>query len=217
MTIKAVFFDLDGTLLYTIEDIASSLNSVLERHSFPTHTIEEYCGFIGDGMKMLVTRSLPMEVQEDQDRTNAIVAEFRKSYSVVAVPTTRPYEGIDALLEQLTDKGITLAVVTNKPHEKALAVVEEFFPKRFEHIVGQREGIPVKPDPTSAKEVQGLLSLQDDEILYIGDSGVDMQLAVSAGYKAVGVSWGYRSVDELRERGAEIILDAPLELLNHCC
>lgn len=217
MKIKAVFFDLDGTLLYTIEDIATSLNAVLARHSFPTHTIEEYCTFIGDGMKLLVTRSLPREVQKDQSRTDAIVAEFRKSYSVVANPTTRPYEGIQELLHELQLRGIPLAVVTNKPHEKALTVVEQFFPGSFEYIVGQREGIPVKPDPASAIEVQAKLSLESKEIIYVGDSGVDMQLAVSAGYSAVGVSWGYRSVEELKERGAECIISTPLELLEHCC
>lgn len=217
MKIKAVFFDLDGTLLYTIEDIAKSLNAVLRRHNFPTHTIEEYCAFIGDGMKMLVTRSLPVHIQKDVEQRNAIVAEFRKSYSVVADPTTRPYDGILELLQHLKEQGVVMAVVTNKPHEKALKVVEQFFPTMFEHIVGQREGIPVKPDPASAKEIQERLSLKDEEILYIGDSGVDMQLAVTAKYRSVGVSWGYRTVEELKERGAETIIYSPLELLALCC
>lgn len=216
MKIKAVFFDLDGTLLYTIEDIASSLNRVLERHAFPIHSIETYCTFIGDGMKLLVTRALPAEIQADQNKTDFIVAEFRKEYSIVENPTTCVYDGIPELLLELKKRGVTCAVVTNKPHDKALDVVARFFPNTFDVVVGQRDGIPVKPDPASAKEVQQKLGLTNDEIIYIGDSGVDMTLAATAGYFAVGCSWGYRSVEELKAKGAQVIIETPLEALGFC-
>ncbi len=215
MTIKALFFDLDGTLLYTIEDIATSLNGVLSKHGYPTHSVDQYCQFIGDGMKMLVLRALPEAIRINKPQAESIIAQFREAYSVVDEPTTQPYDGIMPLLKNLQDQGYYLAVVTNKPHDKALAVVDQFFPNVFDAVVGQREGIPVKPDPYSAKELQNSANLASSEIIYIGDSGVDMSLAVTAGYLPVAVEWGYRSTTELLEKGAKIVISTPLDLLSH--
>ncbi len=215
MAIKAVFFDLDGTLLYTLQDLANSFNHVLENHNFPTHSLDKYREFIGYGVRALVEKALPENVGSDPEQFKAILAEYAKVYGNVGKPTTEPYDGIMDLLKELQKREYKLAIITNKPHDRALEVVDKFFPDTFSHIIGQKAGVPVKPDPTLTVPLLDELGLQPQEVLYIGDSEVDMQLSYNANFTSIGVSWGYEDVPELEAAGAKIIINHPLEVLDH--
>ncbi len=214
MKFKSVLFDLDGTLLDTIEDLADSMNSVLERSGFPTHGIDRYKYFVGDGMLNLVRKALP-EDKPDDETVNRCFNEMRQEYDRRWANKTRLYDGIAELLDGLTAKNIKLAVLSNKPHDFTKIVVEKYLSAwSFNAVFGERPGIPKKPDPSGAFEVAGLLGLKPCQFLYLGDTNVDMKTAVSAGMHAVGASWGFRTIDELTESGAKDIVNHPAELLK---
>lgn len=214
MKFKAVIFDLDGTLLDTIDDLANSMNSVLERSGHPIHSAEAYKYFVGDGMRKLVKRALPEAFRQDTV-IDGFLAEMKAEYGKRWDEKTQPYKGIPELLNALTDKGLKLAVLSNKVDEFTKLVVAKFLPEwKFEAVIGEGNGIPKKPDPSGASMISTQLGINPGEILYLGDTNVDMITATAAGMYAVGVLWGFRKADELVEGGAKVLITKPEALLD---
>ncbi len=211
--VKAVIFDLDGTLLNTIDDLANSVNFMLKQFQFPTFSVDEYKYKVGNGMRKLIERSLPKTHKTD-NQIDMSLSVFMEYYNQHKNDNTAPYKGIIDLLNELKNKGIKLAVVTNKAHISAKPLIENTFPNIFDEIAGQKEGIPTKPNPQSVLNVLEKLNVTPDECLFIGDSGVDMQTAKNAQITAVGVLWGFREKSELIQNGADEIISSPLELLK---
>lgn len=212
MTSAAVLFDLDGTLLDSIADIAACMNTVLRELHRPVHDVETYKRLVGDGMEALVERALPPEAAAERP----LVGErFRAEYGRRWAEYTLPYAGIPELLAELTRRGLALAVLSNKAHDFTCEMVRHFFPGvAFRAVCGARAGLPKKPDPAPALALAADLGLPPDRFLYLGDSGVDMLTARRAGMTAVGVLWGYRDEQELRHTGAHHLLPHPLSLLD---
>ena len=212
--VRAVLFDLDGTLLDTLEDIGRSANETLEELGFPTHPIESYRQFIGDGLPMLFRRALPAGV----DAAAAIdhcVGGFRKSYGRGWNVATRPYPGIPELLDGLVTRSLGMAVLSNKPHTFAVQCVNELLPRwSFRMVLGDREGFPRKPDPGEALRIATQLDVAPEQMVYLGDSSIDMTTARRAGMIPIGAAWGFRSGDELQASGAVRLITHPLELLR---
>ena len=214
MKYKAVIFDLDGTLLDTLEDLADSLNRVLLDKGFPTHPTEAFRYFVGNGPAMLVARALPPERRNDELTADCLEA-FRKEYNCSWNVKTKPYNGVSELLDALTAKNIEMAVLTNKPQHFAELCIQEFLSAwKFSMILGQRDGVPMKPDPAGPQEIVRCLDIPPEEFLYLGDSDVDMRTAVHANMFPVGAMWGFRSERELRESGAVEVISRPTELLK---
>lgn len=214
MKYKAVIFDLDGTLLDTIDDLGDSMNSVLERHGYPVHDLGAYKYFVGNGMRNLVLRALP-EDNRDSASVDRGLMEMRDEYAKRWADKTRPYPGIPALLDALTMKGIKLAVLSNKLDRFSNDIVKKLLPDwSFYPVYGEREGVPIKPDPAGALEIAQILGLSPEEFLYLGDTGIDMKTAISAGMYAIGVLWGFRNAEELMNNGANMIIADPLEILK---
>lgn len=213
MGYKAVLFDLDGTLLNTLEDLADSTNAVLARRGFARHKLEKYKYFVGDGMYNLLRRALPAE-QHDDAFIKQCVVEMKEEYSRRWSDKTEPYPGIIELLQNLREKGLKMAVLSNKPHEFTQVVVEKYFPGYFDLAYGERTGIPRKPDPQGALDITKAMELSSEEFLYLGDTNTDMRTAVAAGMYAVGVLWGFRPAEEILAAGAKVLLEHPSELLK---
>ncbi len=214
MKYKAVIFDLDGTLLDTLEDIADSMNRVLHGRGLPTHPTEAFRYFVGSGAAILVSRALPPEKRNDEVTANCLEA-FRREYACNWNKKTKPYDGVSKLLDALTAKQIEMAVLTNKPQHFAELCIEEFFSGwKFAVILGQRDGVPMKPDPAGPREIARCLDIPSEEFLFLGDSDVDMRTAVNAEMLPVGAMWGFRSEKELRESGAVEVIGRPAELLR---
>ena len=214
MKYKAVIFDLDGTLLDSLEDLAYSMNRVLHDKGLPTHPTEAFRYFVGNGAAMLVLRALPPEKRNDKLAADCLEA-FRREYNRSWNMKTRPYNGVSELLDGLTEKQIEMAVLTNKPQHFAELCIQEFFSDwKFAAILGQRDGIPMKPDPAGSREIVRCLDIPSQEFLYLGDSDVDMRTAVNANMLPVGAKWGFRSEKELRESGAVEVIGRPTELLK---
>ena len=214
MFFKAVIFDLDGTLLNTLSDLGDSMNSVLERHGFPVHDYESYKYMIGDGVEYLVRRALP-ETAKDENSVKEYISEYRSEYAKNWKNMTRPYDGIIDLINALYSLGIKLAVLSNKPHDSTELCIREFFPSnKFNIVLGHRSGKNPKPDPAGAIEISKKINVPADQILYLGDTGVDMKTAVAAGMHPVGVLWGFRTASELIENGAKVVIKRPDELLG---
>jgi phosphoglycolate phosphatase len=210
---RAVVFDLDGTLLDSLADIGEAANSVLARLGFPSHALEEYRQFVGEGVAVLFHRALTADRRTDEIVARC-VSEFQIAYSQNWNVHTKPYTGIPELLDLLGGRGLKMAVLSNKPHEFARRCVEHYFPARFELVFGAREGVARKPNPAAAIEIAQRLNIAAGDFVYVGDSAVDMETALNAGMIPIGVAWGFRSVDELRAAGAGAIITQPLELLG---
>lgn len=211
---KAVVFDLDGTLLDTIKDIANAMNLVLSRYNFPVHDLNSYRFFIGSGIAKLVERALPSDISESA-KYPKLVEEFLEEYALHLDKFTAPYEGIVELLDELTKLGVPLAILSNKADEFMDEVVSNYFSRwSFSVVFGARYGMPTKPDPYSAFEIAEIMKLQPSEMVYLGDSDIDMQTAVNAGMYGVGAAWGFRSAEELSANGANLVIQHPSELLN---
>ena len=210
---KAVIFDLDGTLLNTLADLGDATNSVLRELGLPVHDYDAYKIFIGNGMKMLVTRALPRERRQEETIQSALAA-MEEIYSRNWKNKTRAYEGVEDLLNEIAGRGLPIAVLSNKPDVLTKQTVQSFFPDcRFMAVRGARDGIPKKPDPTTALEIAGEMGCPPEDICYLGDTGTDMQTARRAGMFPVGALWGFRSAEELKEHGAEHLIRHPPELL----
>lgn len=211
---KGVIFDLDGTLLDTIDDLATSVNNVLIRYGFPIHNTQEIKMFVGSGVKSLIEQSLPQE-NRDEKTISCCLLEMKTEYGQNWNKATKPYEGIHELLDALTARGIKIAVLSNKVHEFTVLSISHFFHRHsFDAVIGQRQGIPVKPDPTAAVEIANIFNILPEEIIYIGDSDIDMRTGINAGMYPVGVSWGFRGQHELIQSGAKKVIDMPMELLD---
>ncbi len=214
MYFQAVIFDLDGTLLNTLEDIADSANSALMVHGFPGHEVDAYRHFIGDGVTMLISRALPPEKRHEEIIEDC-VKSFRDYYSRNWNVSTRAYEDVPRLLEALAKKKVKTAVHSNKPADFTQRCVGELLSDHtFEMILGQQDGIPKKPDPAGALVIASRLALTPSAFLYLGDSAVDMKTAVRAGMFPVGALWGFRTQEELLEHGAKALIAEPMELLR---
>ncbi|MBW2108808.1 MAG: HAD family hydrolase [Deltaproteobacteria bacterium] len=214
MKYRAVIFDLDGTLLDTLEDLADSLNRVLHHRGLPTHPTEAFRYFVGSGAAMLVSRALPLEKRNDELVAKCLEA-FRKEYNRNWNNKTKPYKGVSELLDALTAKQIKMAILTNKPQHFADLCVQEFLSGwKFAKVLGQRDGVAMKPDPTGPREIARCLDIPSQEFVYLGDSDIDMRTAVAADMFPVGAMWGFRSEKELRESGAVKIIGHPMELLE---
>ena len=211
---KAFIFDLDGTLIDSLADIAESINRMLDARGYPRCQQEVFKQMVWDGMEKLVERALPQDVRNEA-LIKVCVEEYRAHYDTLWNAQTRPYPGIVEMLKTLQARGMKLGVISNKAHRFTVPMTEHFFGADvFDHILGQRMEVPRKPAPDGAHEMATFLGLRTDEIAYVGDSGIDMQFAKSSGMRAVGVRWGFRSEAELIECGADVLLSSPAELFN---
>ncbi|MBE7498141.1 MAG: HAD family hydrolase [Verrucomicrobiaceae bacterium] len=210
---KAFIFDLDGTLIDSLADIAESINRMLDARGFPRCEVDVFKQMVGDGMEKLVERALPEDRRADSALIHACVEEYRAHYDTLWNTQTRPYEGIPELLKALKARGLKLGVISNKAHRFTVPMTEHFFgPACFDAILGQRAEVPRKPAPDGAHEMAALLGLKTSEMAYVGDSGIDMAFAKNSGMRAVGVRWGFRGERELIEHGADLLVSHPCEL-----
>ena len=213
MKYDGVIFDLDGTLVDTLEDIGDAMNRVLALERAPAHTYQDYRYLVGRGIRSLVTEALPPEMRSDTIVTHCY-ERMLADYGEHSLVKTHVYEGVPELVRALRAAGLGLAVLSNKSDELTQQVVAALLdPRDFVAVVGARQGVPLKPDPSVALEVAARIGLAPDRIAYLGDSLVDMQTANAAGMIAVGASWGFRTREELIEHGAVTVIDHPLELL----
>ncbi|OGR03549.1 MAG: HAD family hydrolase [Deltaproteobacteria bacterium RIFOXYD12_FULL_50_9] len=213
-TIEAVIFDLDGTLLDTLADLADSVNRVLLGKGLPDHPLDAYRYFVGEGATMLIRRALPKSHQDEatiQAFLNCFIADYSKNWHV----STRPYPGIPEMLTQLASRDLQLAVLSNKPDDFTKLCVTRFLPATgFAAVFGQRPETARKPDPAGALAIARLLDLPPAAFLYLGDTGIDMETAKVAGMFAVGATWGFRPAAELLQHGAQEVINHPAELIN---
>jgi len=211
----AVIFDLDGTLLDTLADLADSMNAVLANSDFPQHPVDAYRYFVGEGMEMLVRRALPGEAAESEEAVAQHLAAMKEDYARRWANKTRPYAGVPEMLDALVSRGLPLAVLSNKPEEFTATMVGQLLSRwGFREVRGMRPGVPAKPDPTAAWAIATSLKVESAACLYVGDTATDMKTAVAAGMFAVAVTWGFRERDELLANGADAVVDEPAELLD---
>lgn len=211
---KLVIFDLDGTLLNTIADLATATNQALEKLHFPTHPTQAYLRFVGNGINKLFERALP-EVARTPENVLRVRGLFVPYYNEHGTDLTRPYDGIPAVLKQLQARGLKLAVASNKYQAATQELVKHFFPEiSFAAVLGQREGLPTKPDPLFVQEILTQTGVTPEETLYVGDSDVDMQTAHNAKVEACAVLWGFRTEEELRAYSPVHMVRRPEEILN---
>jgi len=214
MTYQAVLFDLDGTLLDTIEDLADSMNLTLSRMGFGTHDVAAYKGFVGDGVEALAERALPPEHRDPQTVARCVQGH-RDEYARRWMNKTRPYDGVGTLLEALTRLGIKRAVLSNKPNDATKFLVAKLLGDwDFDVVRGALDGVEKKPDPAGAIQVASELAISPSHFLYVGDTNTDMRTANGAGMFAVGALWGFRTAEELTASGAKVLLEKPTDLLN---
>lgn len=214
MDFRAVMFDLDGTLLDTIEDLTESMNVGLAELGFPPRTVEECKLFVGDGTHAFARRSLPDDLR-DATTVEALVAAMQAEYARRWDRRTRPYPGVAELLTALNERGLPAAVLSNKPEEFTRLTVGRLLGEwEFAVVRGSRDGVPRKPDPAAALDIAGEMSVAPAAFCYVGDTNTDMRTAVAAGMHAVGATWGFRTREELREHGAAALIDRPQELLE---
>jgi phosphoglycolate phosphatase len=213
-TYKAVLFDLDGTLLNTIDDLAEAMNAALAACGYPTHSAEACKRFVGDGVGNFVLRAAPADRRNDQAAVARVGELYRAAYSKNWHRRTRPYPGIAELLDELTARGIALGVCSNKPDDFTQLTVSKLLSRwHFGAVVGHRQGYKHKPDPAIALEIARRLDRTPAEVLYVGDTGTDMATAVAAGMFPVGALWGFRDAAELTSSGAKVLIAHPTELL----
>lgn len=211
---KLVIFDLDGTLLNTIEDLAHSTNHALRLNGFKEHPTEEYKFFVGNGINKLFERALPEDARNEENILK-IRKSFLEYYDVHNCDYTKPYKGITELLETLSNKGVAMAVASNKYDSATQNIVRHFFGSfQFASILGNVEGCPTKPNPQIVENTICKYPCDKSDILFVGDSGVDMQTAINAGVDACGVKWGFRPVEELEAFHPKYIVNSPEEIIK---
>jgi len=211
--IKAVLFDLDGTLVNSLNDLADSTNFALKKFGFMTHETEKYKYFVGDGMFKLIERALPIENRE-KETIKRVHDCFIEHYKAHYCDKTVAYDGINDLLLKLKKMNIKMAVISNKVDEMAITVAKKLLNDVFDIVCGKREGYPTKPDPTLTLEVISNLGVAPKECLFVGDSGMDMAVSQNAKTISVGVLWGFRDKEELLQNGASYIINSPDEILS---
>ncbi|WP_136796720.1 MULTISPECIES: HAD family hydrolase [Desulfosediminicola] len=214
MNCKAAIFDLDGTLLDTLHDLAYAGNSVLMKRGFPQHPVESYKHFVGDGLKVLMERITPADV--DESEIQACCSLFNEIYDSCWDANSRPYPGIIKMLHELKSQGIRCSVLSNKPHQFTRIYIDRFFNSDdFEVVFGQREGVEKKPDPAGAIEIANIMQVDPAQCIYVGDTSVDMRTGKSAGMYTIGVLWGFREKKELQQNNADIIVSSPEEIVEY--
>ena len=214
MRFAAAVFDLDGTLLDTLADLADSTNAALAAAGHPPHPIDAYRYFIGNGIENLVRCALPATARDDASVARAKAA-MEAEYSRRWQAKTQPYTGVPELLDALSERQMPMAILSNKPQAFTRLTVDALLPRwSFHPVCGAQPDVPRKPDPAAALYIAAALGHSPEECLYLGDTDTDMQTATRAGMYALGATWGFRSGDELRQSGARDLLDAPLDLLN---
>ena len=211
---KLVIFDLDGTLLNTIEDLGQAANYALERNGYATHSMASYPYFVGNGVRRLVTRVLPEDARDDET-VDRVLGDFLEHYDEHCTDFTKHYNGMPELLQDLHDLGVTVAVASNKYQKAVDKIIGHFFPDvNFIAVEGHREGVNVKPDPSVIFAILAKAGVSKADTLYVGDSGVDMETARRACIDSVGVTWGFRNKKELVEYHANVIVNNPVEILS---
>lgn len=210
MKYKLAIFDMDGTILNTIDDLAASLNFVLEKSGFPARTMDEVISFIGNGLRKLIERGVPEGT--DSETVDKVLADFKEYYAVHCADKTAPYDGIIELLENLRRNGCLTAVVSNKADDAVQELCRKYFDGLFDYAVGERSGILRKPAPDSVNEVLEKLNVKRENAVYIGDSDVDIKTAENAGMDSIIVEWGFRERDFLLKKGAKTIVSAAKEI-----
>jgi phosphoglycolate phosphatase len=215
MECKGLIFDLDGTLLDTLEDLAEAANATLGHFGFPPHPVDAYRYFVGEGLKTLMQRIIPGSNASDK-QLGEYMEKFAEIYSRTWNVRSAPYKGVLEMIVSLSTAGLQLAVLSNKPHEFTKICVETFFPEHsFAFVFGQREGFAKKPDPAGALELAGKMGIKEDDILYVGDTATDMQTGNSAGMRTIGVEWGFRDRAELEKNNAWKIVATPAEVVSY--
>ena len=212
---KAAIFDLDGTLLDTLETLSYYGNRALETFGLRPYPKADYRYMVGDGAKMLIHRMLERQNADKSELFEKAYRHYIDTYNKDKLFKTEIYEGIPALLKGLREQDVRLAVLSNKPHEATVPILKHFFGETaFDEMRGAMEGIPLKPDPTAALDVANILGVMPEECIYVGDTAVDMETGKRAGFFTVGVLWGFRDAEELREGGADRIVSTPEEILE---
>lgn len=209
---KTYIFDLDGTLLSTLNDLASSTNYALRWAGMPERTIEEVRMFVGNGVKLLMERAIPEGV--NNPKFEETYAKFREHYMEHNLDTTRPYDGIPELLHELKRRGKHLAIVSNKFYAATQDLAKHFFPDTIEVAIGERENIRKKPAPDTVLEALRQLNVSKEDAVYIGDSDVDIMTAKNCGLPCISVLWGFRDKDFLIEHGGSLFVEKPIEILS---
>ncbi len=209
---KNIIFDLDGTLLNTLDDLASATNWVCARHGWPSHPVEEYKYFVGNGAPKLLERVVPNGVDLTDELHRQLLEEFTRRYNAHKEDKTVVYAGMPEALARLKGAGLTLAVLSNKPHEAAYPVVERYYPGVFHAVQGALSELPVKPDPTLLHRLMGEIGATEADTLFVGDSNVDIRTAKNGGLTGCGVLWGFRTRAELEVEGADFIAATPEDL-----
>ena len=208
-----VIFDLDGTILNTIADLAAAGNRICRKRGWPEHTLEDYTAMVGHGMRNLVERMSPEECRDPQ-MVEGTLAEYMADYGEHCCEKTTPYPGIPRLLQELKALGVRLAVYSNKADIFTCAIIAHYFPDVFDFVRGKREGVPVKPDPAGIAGVMAELGADPETTLFVGDSSVDVKTGHAGGMKVCGVPWGFRPRVSLVEAGADMLADTVEELRN---
>jgi len=214
MIYRAIIFDLDGTLLDTLKDLAYSVNAVLKEKGFNEHSVDAYRYFVGDGIEALVRRAFPEDKITDPDipvLVKAVKDEYQKRWA----EHTHPYPGIEAMLDHLEDSGIPKAVFSNKPHVFTTLTVESLLSRwSFAAVQGIEDGVPKKPDPGGALKLAEQMGIKPEHIVYLGDTATDMKTAVAGNFFPVGALWGFRSAEELLEGGAGMLVNKPQDIIT---
>lgn len=206
---EGCLFDLDGTLVDSLKDLANATNEVLRSHGYPIHDITAYNQFVGNGVRKLLQRALP---KENLDCLEDCLKEFYDIYEKCCLENTMAYDGIKELIDELYDSGMKLAVVTNKPHHLAVKIVEHLFPGKFIVILGQQDLYPTKPSIESTLIALMTMKLKKESCYFIGDSNVDVQTGQNADMDTIGVCWGFRGREELENEGATYVVESPMEI-----
>jgi phosphoglycolate phosphatase len=209
---QAVIFDLDGTLLNTLGDLRAATNHALAVRGLAPRSMDEIRRFVGNGIRLLICRAMPEGTSDAE--IDAALEDFKAYYAAHIHDHTVPYDGIPQLLTALRKRGMKVAVLSNKIDSASQELIAYFFPGKTDVVFGEHIGVPRKPDPTSCRMVMQQLGVQPEQVLYVGDSGTDMQTAKHAGLYAVGVTWGFRSREVLTENGADVLVDSPEQILQ---
>lgn len=215
MPVKAIIFDLDGTLLHSIGDIADACNHILAQNNLPTHDTKSYVSWIGNGAAKLVECALPDQIKNDPDKLEYFVQAYKDYYLAQLMVKSHLYEGIDEVLMFLKQHKIPFAVNTNKPHSQTVPIVENYM-KDFlpELVFGQQENIPKKPDPYAANLIAEKFDVENQDVLFVGDSYVDIKTGKAAGMQTLGVIWGYGQFEPMKEAGCSDFTATTNELLE---
>lgn len=211
---RLAIFDLDGTLLYSLEDLADATNYALKKNGLPVHELDKYKYFVGNGALKLIERALPENSRDNETVFNSVYSDFRVYYKEHSEDKSKLYGGIEETVKKLHEMGVLLAVATNKPDEFTKILIPNIFGDLFDYAQGSIPEIPVKPNPDIAFMILEKLGVSADDAVFIGDTNVDIETGKSAGMKTIGCLWGYRTYEELKEAGADYIIEKPMDIIG---